>query len=342
MKAKIKSKLNLEDRTPLQNIIPIETPFLLYLDPSSLCNFKCQFCPSGHRNLIENVGYKRSIMNLDLFYKIIDDLKEFEKPIKFLRMNKIGEPLLNKNLEKMISYAKKSGKIEKIDLATNGSLFNKERMEAIIKAGVDRLNISAEGVNSAQYLKYCGVEFDFDNFVKNVKWLYENKQNCEITIKIPKNYLTKEDEKKFFDTFGDYCDRIFVENLTSIWPAFDIQEYSNIKISNESQYNQKQEDKNVCSYIFYSMAINSDGTVSACCPDWEQKLLIGDANKQSLKEIWTSPEYDSLRIQHLEDKRCDNETCSICGHIKYCQVDNIDSYKDEILVKFKHNQELYK
>lgn len=335
MKAKIKSKLDLEGRTLLQDVIPIETPFLLYLDPSSLCNFKCKFCPSGHKDLIENIGYKRNIMDLELFYKIIDDLKEFNKPIKFLRMNKIGEPFLNKNLEKMINYAQKSGKVEKIDLATNGSLFDRERMKAVIQAGVNRLNISVEGVNSEQYLKYCGVEFDFEKFVNNIKWLYANKKDCEVTIKIPKNYLTQDEEKEFYDIFGNYCDRIFVENLTSIWPAFDIQKYSDIKISNESQYNQKQEDKNICSYIFYSMAINSDGTVSACCPDWEQKLIIGDANKQSLKEIWNSPEYNSLRIQHLEEKRCENETCSICGHIKHCQIDNIDSYKDEILAKFK-------
>ncbi len=334
MKAKIKSKLNLENRTPLQDVIPIETPFLLYLDPSSLCNFKCQFCPSGHRNLIENVGYKRSIMELELFYKIIDDLKEFNNPIKFLRMNKIGEPFLNKNLEKMIDYAKKSGKIEKIDLATNGALFDKERLAAVIDAGVDRINISVEGVNVEQYKKYCGVELDFEKFLENVKWLYANKKDCEITAKIPKNYLTEDDEKSFYDIFGNYCDRIFVENLTSIWPAFDIQKHSDIKISDASQYSQKQEDKDVCSYIFYSMAINSDGTVSACCPDWEQKLIIGDTNKQSLKEIWNSPEYNSLRIQHLEGKRCENLTCSICGHIKHCQIDNIDPYKDKILKKF--------
>lgn len=335
MKAKIKSKLDLENRVPLQDVIPLETPFLIYLDPSSLCNFHCQFCPSGHKDLIKQAGYKRNIMDLELFYDFIDKLKEFSKPIKVLRMNKIGEPFLNKNLEEMIRYAKKSGRVEYVDFATNAALLTKERSLNIIEAGVDRINISIEGVNKEQYAKYCRVDIDFDSLIESVKFLYENKKNCEITIKIPGNYLNEEDKQRFFEIFGNYCDRIFIENLTSIWPAFDIQEYSDIKISNESQYKQEQEDKDICSYIFYSAVINADGTVSACCPDWEQKLIVGDLNTQSLKEIWTSPEFNNLRLQHLEGKRCQNKTCGACGHIKYCQVDNIDPHRDLILNKLK-------
>lgn len=60
MKAKIKSKLNLQDRVPLQDVIPLETPYLIYLDPSSACNFKCQFCPTGHTSLVERADYNRN------------------------------------------------------------------------------------------------------------------------------------------------------------------------------------------------------------------------------------------------------------------------------------------
>ena len=104
MKAQLKSKLNLEKRIPLQDVIPLQTPFLLYVDPSSACNFRCLFCPSGHKDMINKSVYPRSIMSLDLFNKVIRDLSEFEQPIKVLRMNKIGEPFLNKNLSKMVYY----------------------------------------------------------------------------------------------------------------------------------------------------------------------------------------------------------------------------------------------
>ena len=175
MKAEVKSKLNPEDRVELQNVIPLETPFLLYVDPSSACNFRCQFCPTGHIDLIKNSDYKRSLMGIGLFEKLIDELAEFSQPLKVMRMNKIGEPLLNKQLAEMIALAKHSGRVQHIDLATNGALFTEELLTKMITAGLDRLNISLEGINAEQYLQHAKVKIDFPEFVRKIKWLYANK-----------------------------------------------------------------------------------------------------------------------------------------------------------------------
>ena len=98
MKAELKPRINLEGRTPLQNVIPLSTPFVVFVDPASACNFACPFCPTGHRDLIDETGRFQGVMKLPLFQKIIDDLSEFEKPIKVLRMYKDGEPFLNNKL----------------------------------------------------------------------------------------------------------------------------------------------------------------------------------------------------------------------------------------------------
>ena len=90
MKAKVKSKLNLERRVALQDVVPLDTPFLLYVDPSSACNFKCQFCPTGHTDIIKESDYKRNVMKIALFEKLIDDLSAFPKPIKVMRMLTCG------------------------------------------------------------------------------------------------------------------------------------------------------------------------------------------------------------------------------------------------------------
>ncbi|WP_299979425.1 radical SAM/SPASM domain-containing protein [Desulfobacula sp.] len=335
MKARLKSKLNLEKRTPLQDVIPLQTPFLLYLDPSSACNFRCQFCPTGHKDLIDKSGYRRGPMSLDLFEKTIQDLSEFNQPLKVLRMNKVGEPFLNKNLSQMVALAKRSGSVEFIDLTTNGSLFSPERLSRLLEAGLDRLNISLEGMNREQYRQYAKVDFDFDKFVKNVKWLYSNKGNCEVTIKIPGNYINDDQKEEFLNTFGNYCDRIFIEDIAPIWPSFDIEAHSDITIGKlKGQYEQSVHPKGICSYIFYSAVINSDGSVSACCPDWAQKLIVGNVKTESLKNIWHSSKMNNLRRQHLEGKRHANNTCSVCGHLSYCQVDNIDPFRELLLNKF--------
>jgi len=328
MKAEVKSKLNRDGRVALQDVIPLETPFLLYVDPSSACNFSCQFCPTGHRDLLKASEYKRSVMPLMLFEKLIHDLEAFPQPLKVMRMNKIGEPLLNKHVPTMIALAKASGRVQYIDLATNAALFSTDLLQRLLSAGLDRINISLEGVTREQYAEHAKVDIDFERLVENIRWLYAHRGDCEVTIKIPGNYLTPIDRERFFEMFGNYCDRIFVEELAPIWPDFDLKQRAGVSVQEATgQYRQSLQDKDVCTYIFYAMAVNADGTVSACCPDWDQKLVIGDLHQNSLLEIWNAPTFHRLRIQHLEGERRDHPLCKGCEHIRYAQVDNIDEYR---------------
>ena len=334
MKAQVKSRLDLEEPTALQKVIPLETPFLLYVDPSSACNFRCQFCPTGHIDLIKASGYKRRVLSLRLFEKLLKDLEAFQQPLKVMRMNKIGEPLLNKNLPTMIRMAKDSGRVGRVDFATNASLFSPDLLMRMVEAGLDRVNISLEGISKEQYAEHAKVDFDFAKLIDQIRWLYPRRGNCEVTIKVPGNYLSAEDRIKFFDIFGDYCDRIFVEELSPIWPEFDLESRAGVTASeNGGQYQQVVEDKDVCTYIFYAMAVNADGTVSACCPDWDQKLIIGDLHHETLRNIWHSPAMKKLRRLHLQGKRRDNPVCRSCGHVKYAQIDNIDAYREQLLAK---------
>lgn len=340
MKAEIKSKLNLEQRVALQEVIPLETPFLLYVDPSSACNFRCQFCPTGHKDLLRASEYKRSVLDLGLFEKLLRDLEAFPEPLKVMRMNKIGEPLLNRKLPEMIAMAKAGGRVRYIDLATNAALFTPELLTRLIEAGLDRLNISLEGVSREQYAEHAKVKIDFDRLVENVRWLYAHRGGCEVTVKVPGNFLGEGDRERFFALFGDHCDRIFVEELSPIWPGFDVEQRAGVAVQEQAgQYRQTLRDKDVCTYLFYAMAVNADGTVSACCPDWDQKLVVGDLKRESLREIWHSEAMRRLRLQHLRGERRDNPVCRDCGHVKYAQVDDIDAYKSQLLRKLDARHE---
>lgn len=330
MKAEIKPRINLDDRTPLQDVIPLETPFVVFADPASACNFHCPFCPTGHRDLIDATGRFQGVMKLDLFKKIIDDLGAFDKPIKVLRMYKDGEPFLNKNLAQMVAYAKQSGYVDYIDTTTNGSLMTPERLAPVLEAGLDKINISVDGMNREQYKKFTGFDFDFERFVEHVKWLEANKGECEVSIKIPGELISEAQKQEFYATFGDYCDRIFIENFAPCWPEFDVESYTGITIK-EGIYQQPVTPTDTCPYIFYSMSVNADGLVSSCFLDWGRKLLIGDASKQSLHEIWNSGAMNALRRMHLEGRRCDNSVCSQCGQLTHCLPDNIDHYREQLL-----------
>src|ERR1051326_7695028 len=115
MKARLEPRINLVGRTALETVIPLSTPFIVFVDPASSCNFKCTFCPTGHRDMIAETGRYQGAMKFEVFQKVIDGRGKSKKPIKVLRLYKDGEPLLNKRFADMVAYAKKSGRVEYID-----------------------------------------------------------------------------------------------------------------------------------------------------------------------------------------------------------------------------------
>ncbi len=334
MKAEVKPRINLEGRTPLQDVIPLSTPFVVFVDPASACNFQCPFCPTGHRDMIEETGRFQGVMKLDLFKKVIDEIGQFERPIKVLRMYKDGEPFLNKRLAEMIAYAKASGVVEYIDTTTNGSLITPERLGPVLEAGLDKINVSVDGMTNEQYKRFTGYDFDFARFVEQIKWLDANKGNCEVVIKIPGELITEAQRQEFYDTFGDYCDRIFIENFAPCWPEFDVEALTGVTIT-QGIYQHPISDTDTCPYIFYSISVNADGLVSSCFLDWGRKLIVGDVNQDSLKAIWHSDKLNELRLKHLEGRRKSLPVCSQCGQLSHCSPDNIDAFREMILPRFR-------
>lgn len=330
MKAHVKPRINLDIRTPLQEVIPLPTPFVLFVDPASTCNFRCTFCPTGDRKLIRSTGRWQGQIDFDLYKKVIDDLADFDRPLKVLRLYKEGEPLLHAHFADMVRYARESGAVEYIDTTTNGSLLTPERVGPILDAGIDRINISVDGMSTEQYWAFTKSRVDFDKFVNNIRWLYERKGSCEICVKIPGDILSGEDKRRFYDTFGNIADRVFIENFAPCWPSFDVEERTGVKIT-EGIYGNAIQDVSVCPYIFYSMAVNSDGTVSLCFLDWSRTLTIGDARIESLKAIWNSESMHQHRLAHLRGRRKDDPTCAGCGQLSHCLPDNIDMYADILL-----------
>lgn len=334
MKANIKPRINLEGRTRLEEVIPLSTPFVLFIDPASTCNFKCTFCPTGDHDLIKGTGRYQGRMDFEVYKKVIDDLKEFDEPLKVLRMYKEGEPLLHTRFADMVHYAKSSGRVQYIDTTTNGFLLEPARVKPILDAGIDRINISVDGLSDEQFLEFTRTKVDFKKFVENIQALYEMKGSCEICIKMPGDLLSEEQKAFFFETFGDYCDRISLENMAPCWPEFDVEERTGVTIS-EGIYNQPIGDVDTCPYIFYSMAVNSDGSVSLCFLDWARKLPIGDTRKQSLKEIWNGDALYQHRVEHLKGNRKKNPVCGNCGQLSHCMPDNIDPYASVLLEKLQ-------
>ncbi|KTE92012.1 radical SAM protein [Desulfitobacterium hafniense] len=320
-----------KERTRLETAIPLKTPFILYLDPSSACNLKCSFCPCSraHENLwTEEKKESIGIMPFDLYKKIIDDCKEFPDSIKVLRLYKEGEPLVNPNLSEMIAYGRDSGKFDSIDLTTNGTLLNPTLNRKLVEAGLSRINISVEALSGEGYERICGKKIDYGKFIENIRDLYENKGNCHIFIKTMVNNFDDETEQHFFDLFGDICDEIAVEHIANCWPGFENVE-SNINVYSGADAN--GQEVIVCPRIFYILVINSDGTVTHCIVDWNHMKTIGNVREQSVYDIWNGEALRQIQLEHLRGNRRKQLLCDQCMEIESAAVDNIDDYREELL-----------
>lgn len=333
-----KHRIQIKNRTKLQDVIPLGSPFVVYVDPSSACNFRCKFCPTGERDEIGKTSRWTGMMGLDIFKKSVDDLAEFNTPIKTLKLYKDGEPLLNKKFAEMVAYAKSSGYANCIETTTNGSLLTPETTDQIINAGLDRVNISVYGMSDDDFLQFSRSRLDFSKYLKNIRYFYENRGNCVVHIKTTRGISNRNTLDEFFQTFGPYCDSIDAENISPFWPGYDFHTKYNLNVSVESgTFGQALEDKRVCPYLFYALAVNADGRVDLCSCDWTHDYILGDVRNQSLKEIWHSKRLYDEQILQLKGLRMKHPLCRNCHEISYESVDNIDDYREELLVRvMKH------
>lgn len=93
----------------------------------------------------------------------------------------------------------------------------------------------------------------------------------------------------------------------------------------------------ICPQIFKLMIINPFGKVSPCCYDWEDKLTIGDVHDETLYDIWNGKKLNHLQRQFCEKGKNWNSLCQICHAAEYCDIDNVDDYKENILEKIKRD-----
>jgi len=334
MKAQIKPRIDLHNRTRLETVIPLAVPFIIFVDPCDTCNFQCRFCPTGDRRLMQSTpGRNHGPMDFGLYKKIIDDILAFEKPIKVLRLYKDGEPLLNPLLPEMIRYAKKKKCSERIDTTTNASLLTPEKNMELIEAGLDRINISIEGVSAQQYRDFSRSSVDFEKLAATIRHFYEHRQQCEMIVKVNGDILAEQEKELFYDIFGDIADGVFVEHVMACWPGFEL---TGVAVNRECGiYGQSLTEVAVCPYVFYSFSINADGSASACFLDWQRKLLIGDVKKQSVRGVWSGSELRNLQKLFLRKQRKEHAVCANCGQLTHGLPDDIDRYAEALLKHFE-------
>lgn len=306
-------------RSDLCKVLPLDTPFHIFIDPSAACNFSCKFCFNKYKNISHH-----EIMHMDLFNKIADDLTQFPQKLKTIKLYGFGEPLLNRNLPQMVSTLKELNVSDRVETTTNGWWLKPKMSDALINAGMDRIVISVNGLSSYQMEHVTGARVNFEEYVKNIRHLYDNRQKCIIHVKTT-NIVVGDLEDHFYNTFGDISDEISIENVAPLWPGIESSENPT-----RGFFNDELKPVDVCPYIFYHMTVQANGMVSSCFIDWEQKNIIGNVNDKPLDAIWKGEQLKQLRKDHLLGQRNKHEICKDCKQLVYGRADDISRCSTDI------------
>lgn len=324
-------------RNNLAQSLPLSTPYVVQFFPIYACNFTCKYChqsiPKNERKFVT----EWPVMKYELYEKCINELMQFPEKVKTLRFVGMGEPLLHKDIVKMIKRAKEAQVANTVELLTNGSLLTHQVSDGLIAAELDRLVISLQGTSAEKYDDICGVKLNFEEFVENIRYFYEHKTNTQMYLKIVDIALDgEEDRERYLNLFGDICDTIGIENTVPIFPDValndDLYEAKNLK----TQFGLPMRRIEVCPQAFYTMQINPDGKIVGCYAVYYPRIL-DDCNQRSLIDIWNGDGYMEFRRQMLNgrDKVC--KTCMECAinDFRIFPEDDISDYAEDLKKKYE-------
>lgn len=308
MSAEIKPIFGME-RVKLAEVVPLDTPFTLFIFPTTFCNFKCKYCGHslGLEKMKEQYGFVPQMMDMDTFQRVIDQASRFPKKLKMVSLTGQGEPLLNPDLPKMIAATKQSGIADRIEMISNASLLTNEKSLALVDAGLDILRISLQGLSREKYNETCGVDLDFERFMNNIRFFYQHKKQCKLFVKVLDATLDQGDDQRFYKMFGDICDRMYIEQCK---PVYDGVRYDHVTTTTD-RYGRQHEQRDVCPLCFFMLSVFPDGDVEPCDTIYKP-VVLGNVHQETLTDIWSGQKLRDFQILHLEKNRCLNAKCSVC------------------------------
>lgn len=330
MNAEIKPSYD-PNRQKLADIIPLSTPFTVYIEPTRYCNFKCFYCMHSTRGqkdgAFARTGYALKHLASEQYERLLNQLSRFPEKIKRIVFSGLGEPLMNPRLPEMIALARQRGVTDRIDVITNGTLLTHERSEALVRAGLSRLQISLQGLTAEKYHEVCGVAVDMEKLAEEIAYFYQNKGASTVFIKIIDALLEGERQREqFFQSFGSLCDQIFVEHLITLEQQMG--DHGGRADNTRNMNNEVYRDSQVCPVIFYHLQVDVDGHVFPCpVPGLPSSFAMGNMMQTPLYEIWNGNAHMRLMRGHLEGKRKVLPVCDTC--VTYACIINENERLDD-------------
>ncbi len=301
-------------------------PYSMKIEPTNICNTKCQLCPTG----IGLSGRPKGKMRYEDYTRLIDQLKPW---LYTLDLSMWGDPLIVPDIYRMIRYAHQN-RIWTY-LSSNLHAFKPEKGQAdeLVASGLDMMTCSLHGASQATYEIYQPGK-DFEASIAKIRAINEAKARLgSRTPVIQLNFVVtrfNEHEKAAFQRLAEEldCRALFSspsvnvrfmdrdKNLTPLglspelqrdrirqslqqWLPKDqehvIEPYKKMLAGeyHEEDYNGKKVLP--CRWPWRDAVINWDGSVVTCCGSWEIEDDMGNVMTQPFSRIWNSKSYRMAR-----------------------------------------------
>ena len=274
-------------------------PFEWEIDTTNICQLKCPLCHTGLGTIHRDQG----VMHFDLFTKTIDQIKDY---CVWLTLYSWGEPFLNKRIHEFVGYAHQNDIATIISTNLNKPL-TPEMAENIIKAGLDVMIISIDGVTQEVYEQYR-VGGRLDRVLDNLKLLVQKKQELGYsTPHLEWQFIVMRQNEHQMDEASRLAHELGINSLVfkkvdfphgmndrgeaERWVPRDHPEYQR----EDPFLKPYQEDGQRCWRLWRSAVVNWDGGFAPCCYLTDKAEDFGDASTDTIQEIWNNPKYAAAR-----------------------------------------------
>lgn len=254
----------------------------IQFEVTNSCNLKCKMCPVNN-----GMKRKKGFMDFNLFKKVLDENSNVEFGLFF----NWGEPMLHPRIIDMLEYAR-DRKVKTFITTNLTTIDTKEKMTEFLKCNLSRITISLDGFEDS-YTKIRG--YDYNIIEKRLQQLIELRNKLKLDTKIDVNMvIMPETEKhvlKFFKKWSEVVDRIQIQPSISFTP--------------------RKRNSRCKEFWRGNVIVLWDGKVVPCCVDYEGEMVLGDANKEKLSNIWNSKNAKTFRKMH--NKKTFPRVCQNCN-----------------------------
>lgn len=262
-------------------------PTTLTLDPASVCNLRCPFCPTGG-------GYgdfPRTMLSAEQFSRIVGNLRV--DLIQRVELYNWGEPLLNPNLPDFIRFF--SERRAETEISTNLSQrdYDEAYLATLVSSGLSVLIVSVDGATQETYERYR-IRGNLERVLANMRRLSEVKRELrsETPRVVFKMLLNRhnQDEVEAAERLARECGADFLLN-EKFWCPDEVREEwaaGDTSVPTPVQgYTIEPEEviSTYCRQLWESVIVTSTGDVHPCCLTYEPQHAIGNLVNEDVMTI---------------------------------------------------------